>query len=257
MMIFFSRKTWIGAAFLALTPTGMNAQSEFQTDVEISVVSKYMWRGSNLGGLSIQPNANIAWQGLFLNIDGNKSLDGGGHDELDVTLGYKAPFGVNIGVTDYWINDGRNEGQYFFYEEGLTPHQFEGNIGYECKYFSLQGYCMFWGDDYKINGDRAYSTYVELSVPFRLAGLNWLASAAMTPMESAGKQTTLYEDGKNIGWRRDYFYADGPACVSAAVRVGKELSYKQLSIPVFVEMHTNPYLRTATFLGGVTLKLKK
>ena len=50
---------------------------------------------------------------------------------------------------------------------------------------------MFWGNDHKINGDRAYSTYVELSVPFRAGGLDWDVRAGITPMESAGYTTTI------------------------------------------------------------------
>lgn len=77
----------------------------------------------------------------------------------------------------------------------------------------------------------------------------------MTPMESAGAYTTLYDEkGQEEGWERNYFYADGPACVSAVLRAQKELRYKSIEIPVFVELNTNPYMKTAAFLGGFTIK---
>ena len=133
----------------------------------------------------------------------------------------------------------------------------EANLGYTCDYFSLQAYTMFWGNDYKINGDRAYSTYVELSVPFRLGGLDWDARVGITPMESAGYTTTRTAQtilGDNLIIEDPhYFYGEGFTCNMASIRATKNLQYKNLRLPVFAEIHTNPYLQKANFLVGISV----
>lgn len=241
-------------AIIALMPLCAMAQDKAEADFEITMLSKYIWRGQQKGGVSIQPGATLSWKGAFVNVEGSKGFDNK-EEELDINIGYQFPFGLNIGVSDYWNYEDRNLGQYFLYRDKETSHQLEGNIGYSCRYFDLQAYCMFWGNDYKTDGKRAYSTYIELAVPFRLGGLDWTATAGMTPMESAGNYTTLYdESGKDIGWERNFFYADGPACVAAVLRAEKVLQYKKVEIPLFVELNTNPYMKTAALVAGVTIR---
>ena len=56
------------------------------------------------------------------------------------------------------------------------------NIGYDFGFLSLQWYTNFAGNDgLNSNGDRAYSSYFELSAPFRLGGLDWSASLGVVP----------------------------------------------------------------------------
>ena len=228
-------------------------ESEFKAYVQADLVSHYMWRGTDLGGISIQPEAGISWKGLSLSAFGNAGFDKDDPQEFDLTLGYEYK-GFNIGITDYWFTGVDPEDRYFFYKDKETAHQFEANLGYTCDYFSLQAYTIFWGNDYKINGDRAYSTFIELSVPFRAAGLDWDARVGITPMESAGYATARVEEGifgPVTVLDRHYFYAEGFACNMATIRATKNLQFKSLKLPIYAELHTNPYLQKATFLIGV------
>ena len=230
-------------------------ESDFNAFVQASLVSRYMWRGTDLGGISIQPEAGISWKGLSLSAFGNAGFDKNDAQEFDLTLGYEYK-GFNIGVTDYWFTGVDPEDRYFFYKEKETAHQLEANLGYTCKYFSLQAYTMFWGNDFKINGDRAYSTYVELSVPFRAGGLDWDVRAGITPMESAGYTTPLTVHsiyGDMTVAQPHYFYGEGFTCNLASIRATKNLQYKSLHLPIFAEIHTNPYLQKANFLVGISV----
>ena len=230
-------------------------EKDFEAHVQADLVSHYVWRGTDMGGISIQPEAGISWKGLSLGLFGNAGFDKADPEELDISLGFEK-WGFNIGVTDYWASGTDPENRYLFYKDGETPHQFEGNIGYSCKYFSLQAYTMFWGNDYKINGDRAYSTYVELSVPFRAGGLNWDIKAGITPMESAGYQRTKIVEGLfgNLTANENvYFYGEGFTCNMAAIRATKNLQYKGLRLPFFAEINVNPYLQKAHFLVGLSV----
>ena len=229
--------------------------NDFKAYVKADLVSHYMWRGIDMGGISIQPEAGISWKGLSLSAFGNAGFAKEDPQEFDLTLGYVYK-GFNIGITDYWATGTDPQNRYFFYQDKETAHQFEANLGYTCKYGSIQAYTMFWGNDYKINGDRAYSTYVELSVPFRAGGLDWDARVGITPMESAGYTTVLtissiYGDMSVL--EPHYFYGEGFTCNMASIRATKNLQYKNLRLPIFAEIHTNPYLQKANFLVGINV----
>lgn len=252
-------KKIISLALIALTllPNTAKAQEEitekaFQASAGVDLVSRYLWRGSDLADISLQPKLNAEWKGLSLQVGSSIGFNKEDTQDLDLTLSYSR-WGVKIGVTDYWTKDVDPDNRYFHYDSH-GPHQFEANLGYTCKYFSLQAYTMFAGNDFKTNGDRAYSTYVELSVPFRAGGLNWDIRAGITPMESAGYTTTLTVPGifGDVTVKENhYLYGEGFTCNMASVRATKTFSFKNFAIPVFAEFNTNPYLQKAYFIAGI------
>lgn len=247
----------LALAAITLLPAQVSAQDEFTASVSGSLVSRYMWRGTDMAGPSIQPSLTLGWKGLSLDVSGNIPFDKEDVRDIDVTLGYSL-YGFNIGVIDYWTADVDPKNRYFYYGgEAECPHQLEANLGYTCKYGSLQAYTMVYGNDYKIDGDRAYSTYIELSVPFRLGGLDWDVRAGVTPFESAGStydETVITESGKTkTVTRGDWMYGESFTCNMASIRATKNLEFKHFNVPVFVELHTNPYLQRANLVFGVTI----
>ena len=247
----------LALAAITFLPAQVSAQEEFTASVSGSLVSRYMWRGIDMAGPSIQPSLTLGWKGLSLDVSGNIPFDKEDVRDIDVTLGYSL-YGFNIGVIDYWTADVDPKNRYFYYGgEAECPHQLEANLGYTCKYGSLQAYTMVYGNDYKIDGDRAYSTYIELSVPFRLGGLDWDVRAGVTPFESAGStydETVITESGKTkTVTRGDWMYGESFTCNMASIRATKNLEFKHFNVPVFVELHTNPYLQRANLVFGVTI----
>lgn len=247
----------LALAAITLLPAQVSAQDEFTASVSGSLVSRYMWRGIDMAGPSIQPSLTLGWKGLSLDVSGNIPFDKEDVRDIDVTLGYSL-YGFNIGVIDYWTADVDPKNRYFYYGgEAECPHQLEANLGYTCKYGSLQAYTMVYGNDFKIDGDRAYSTYIELSVPFRLGGLDWDVRAGVTPFESAGStydETVITESGKTkTVTRGDWMYGESFTCNMASIRATKNLEFKHFNVPVFVELHTNPYLQRANLVFGVTI----
>lgn len=279
-------KSWAVAALITLLPVAASAQlvsfqpgtgrveakkvkkaqktteqttsNAVETTVGADIVSHYIWRGQDLAGFSIQPSASVGWKGLSLTAAGSASLDRDDYQEIDLTLGYKLGH-FNIGVSDYWCTGIDTENRYMYYDVNYGAHKFEGNLGFTCKYFSLQGYCIFWGNDFKLDGSRAYSTYIELGVPFKFGSLDWLVTAGMTPMESAGQweeQTRMTELGEHEVNVRVWDYAEGPACCHAAIRCTKELNLGSMRMPVFAEMNMNPYLSKANLIFGVSINVR-
>lgn len=250
-------KKILSLAFLAITllPSTISAQDDiFGAYVEADLVSRYMWRGQDKGSISIQPEVGISlWDFSFL-AKGNVGFDKDDEQEINLTLGYEK-FGFNIGVTDYWQTGLDPENRYFYFKGENTAHRLEGNLGYTAEYFSLQAYTIFWGNDYKLNGDRAYSTYVELAVPFHIGDIDIEGKVGITPMESAGKMVlTGTKDALGYDQKEaKYFYGNGFTCNLVSARVTKTFHYKSMQFPIYAELHTNPYLQKANFLVGISV----
>lgn len=215
------------------------AQEKVETTIYSDVVSSYIWRGQDLGDVSVQPTLGIGYKGLSLTAWGSVGLsDPSDTKEFDLTLGY-AIGGLNIGITDYWFNNGLDpENRYFKYDAHGTNHVFEANIGYDFGLVSLQWFTNFAGNDGMNNdGKRAYSSYVELTVPFKLAAVDWTATAGAVPFST------------------DFYGTDGFAVTNLALKAAKDIKVTDtFSIPVFGQVVANPCSQKAYMVIGFTLQ---
>lgn len=87
-----------------LSATGMKAQDESPKasfTAGADVYSNYVWRGSKLGtGPAIQPSVKLTAGGLTMGVWG--SFDAAGYMEADPYISYAFPFGLSLGITDYY-----------------------------------------------------------------------------------------------------------------------------------------------------------
>ena len=215
------------------------AQEKVETTICSDVVSSYIWRGQDLGDVSVQPTLGIGYKGLSLTAWGSVGLsDPSDTKEFDLTLGY-AIGGLNIGITDYWFNSGLDpKNRYFKYDAHGTNHVFEANVGYDFGLASLQWFTNFAGNDGMNNdGKRAYSSYVELTVPFKLAAIDWTATAGAVPFST------------------DFYGTDGFAVTNLALKAAKDIKVTDtFSIPVFGQVVANPCSQKAYMVIGFTLQ---
>ena len=222
---------------MVLSSTAL-AQEEIETTISGDVVSSYIWRGQDLGSAAVQPTLGVAYKGLSLTAWGSYGIaDPADTKEFDLTLGYTVG-GLNIGVTDYWFNAGLDPGnRYFKYDAHGTNHVFEANIGYDFGFASLQWYTNFSGNDgVNKDGDRAYSSYAEATVPFRLASVDWTATAGVVPFAT------------------DFYGTTGFAVTNLSLRADKEIKVTDsFSIPVFGQVTANPCAQKAYLVLGITL----
>ena len=218
--------------------TGMSAtaQDEVETTVAADVVSTYVWRGMECGSAAIQPTLGIGYKGLSLSAWGSYGLvDTNDAKEFDLTLAYSTG-GFNIGITDYWFNT--PEERYFLYDANKTSHIFEANIGYDFGPAAIQWFTNFAGNDgYNKDGKRAYSSYVELSAPFKLASVDWSATVGAVP------------------YATDFYGVDGFAVTNVSLKATKDIKVTDsFSIPVFAQVAANPSTEKAYLVFGFTLQ---
>lgn len=226
-------KTGIAVAAIVTTlPFTAIAQDKVEVSVGADVVSGYVWRGQDLGGVSIQPSLSLDYKGFSLSAWGSVGLESSDSKEIDLTLGYSTG-AFSISVTDYWNNAGP---RYFHYGARNTSHVFEAQVGYDFGPLAVNWYTNFSGaDGVKEDGKRAYSSYLSLTAPFTLGGLDWTAEVGATP------------------WATDYYEANGFAVVDISLGVSKEIKItNSFSLPLFAKATVNPRTEGAYFVVGLS-----
>ena len=232
---------WIVSVMLLASCHAVFAQDEkvIETSVSADIVNQYIWRGQDLGHVSIQPTLGIAGKGLSLTAWGSVGLsDPNDTKEFDLTLGYTVG-GFNVGVTDYWLNAGQDpQNRYFKYDSHSTNHLLEANVGYDFGLGSIQWYTNFAGNDgVNNNGDRAYSSYFEVNVPFSLWDVDWTATAGAVPFAT------------------DFYGTNGFAVTNLSLKAVKDIKITEsFAVPIFANVVANPRTQHAYLVFGLTLQ---
>ena len=218
---------------------GEYRSSEIESTISSDVVSSYIWRGQDLGSTAVQPTLGVGYKGFSLSAWGSYGLaTPADTKEFDLTAAYTIG-GLNIGVTDYWFNAGLDpQNRYFKYDNKSTNHVFEANIGFDFGVVSVQWYTNFAGNDgVNKDGKRAYSSYAEVVVPFKLVSFDWTATAGAVPFAT------------------DFYGTTGFAVTNLALKVTKEIKVTDtFSIPVFGQIVGNPCSQKAYLVFGFTLQ---
>ena len=198
-------KKWVLLLMTAIAlPVSSMAQDKVEFGVGADVVSKYIWRGTDLGGPSVQPSLSVAYKGLSLTAWGSIGFDSEDDKEVDLTLAYETG-NFSLSVTDYW------------YPEYSGAHTFEAQIGYDFGLLATNWYTNFAGDD------EEYASYISLIAPFSLIGLDWEAEVGATP------------------WGTDYYGTDKFSVCDLSLGASKEFNIgKSFSTTLFAKATYNP-----------------
>jgi len=230
-------RKWALLSVMAITlPVATFAQDKVETSVGADIVSGYVWRGQDFGGVSIQPSLSVAYKGLSLTAWGSVGFDSNDGKELDLILAYETG-NFNISLTDFWVAVPGEDTKYFQYGAHSTSHVFEAQIGYDFGPFALSWATNIAGaDGVNKDGDRAYSSYISAIVPFSLGGLEWEAEVGATP------------------WATDYYAdADGFAVCDISLGASKDIKVTEsFSIPAFAKLTFNPAADKTYFTFGLS-----
>jgi Bacterial protein of unknown function (Gcw_chp). len=227
-------KKIIFTLMIVLTISTIKAQ-----DVDFSLgadlFSSYVWRGAYQTSAAVQPAMGLSVSGFSLSAWGSIPVMGDAK-EVDFTVAYEIA-GLSLAVTDYWWA-GEGAYKYFMYESKRTAHLFEGTLGYTLPIekfpLGISWNTMFAGGDYLADGDRAYSTYITASYPFKIKAVDLGLSMGLTPWKS--------------------IYADDFSVIHIGLKASKELKVTDhFSIHVSGEIITNPRSEDIFFVFGISL----
>ncbi|MDR2085649.1 MAG: hypothetical protein LBP72_00570 [Dysgonamonadaceae bacterium] len=242
---------------------GASKAQEFSVGAD--VVSSYVWRGVYQGGgASIQPSIGFSIGGFSLGAWGSSNLTGG-NKEVDFTAGYEFS-GVSLSVTDYWWA-GENAYNYFkLYGQDETAHVLEATIGYTLPVenfpLSLNWSTVLGGaDGVNKDGKDAYSSYLELSYPFKVKDIELSATVGIVPWGTTlyGFSDTIDTDGdgiedEEIGTGLANYRPDASfSVVNINLKASKEIKITDsFSLPVFGQVIANPRSEDIFFVLGVS-----
>ena len=87
------------------------------------------------------------------------------------------------------------------------------------------------------DGKRAYSSYLELSAPFKLASADWSATIGAVP------------------YATDFYGVNGFAVTNISVKATKDIKITdKFSLPVFGQIAANPASQKTYFVFGFTIQ---
>jgi uncharacterized protein (TIGR02001 family) len=234
---------------LMMMPAPTQAQS---VDTGADFVSRYVWRGTPLGGddvMHVQPSLSYSNSGFTVGSWGSFPTAGSNANELDLYVSYAFDLGgsgsLSIGVTDFFFPSAAGEqGDFFNYSQAdpssgeLGAHVIEPNVSYTGpESFPIS---LFAGI-YAINGYQDESPiWLEASYPFSVQGVDMSFAVGGTPSD---KETE---------------YTDTPGSESALTKVSITASKSieitdDFSLPISGSYQVNPYAENSYFVFGISL----
>ena len=217
LKLFIMKAKMMSLAFVAsiMLSSLITVPATAQVSVSTDVVSSYVWRGA-LGGQGVNIQPTLSYTNNNFEIGAWGSVDWFGYKEADLYASYSIG-GLSLAVTDYFWTAGA---KYFSYKNDVTPHFFEGSIGYTISDdfpLSIAVNTMLYGADKDSAGDQAFSTYIEVGYSWDILSL----AVGMTPA--------------------DGLYGTGPNVVNIALTASQEIAITDsFSLPISASLIANP-----------------
>jgi hypothetical protein len=175
-------RAFVALIFLSLATVNVFSQDESPLQLGADFMSRYIWRGVNLGGSSpsIQPwisynfSTNNSSHAFTVGAWGAYTFSQTSNQEVDLYLAYTFKDVISLTVTDYFFPGYYSTGErsrYFNYDNDSTCHVFEGIISFngteKIPFTFLFGMNFYGNDARRTNSDdssgRIFMTkYVEL-----------------------------------------------------------------------------------------------
>ncbi len=240
----------VGALPCQAENTSEDKEYGLSFEVGADIVSSYIWRGQNLGGLSLQPSITLGWQGVYLSGWWNVGADNwrfqNFNPEMDLTVGFDR-WGAQVDLTHYYYFGGESflAGNCdMTIEDNAARSTMELHAGFhlgdivENVPLYIDWYTtVLGGDGYLTDPNdantlkRAYSTYIQIGYDFELPfGTIIAARVGLTPWR--GAYSRYEEVWKNAGT---------VALTNLNLRVEHAFELGDFTLSVFAEGMLNCY----------------
>jgi hypothetical protein len=217
-----------------------NEPSESNLTFGADIVSRYIWRGINLGGPSphVQPYIEYAAgnSGLAIGFWGSYGLGAGSAlTEADLYISYTPVDYLTFTVTDYFFPSDIpfSRDRYFNYKEGETSHTIEGMVSFNgTESFPISvlfAMNLYGADGTDPDGENYFAKYLELgySTTYRDTGIDVFAGMALdNPDTAQGAE----------GW-----YGESAGLINLGITLSKNIRFSEaISVPAFSSLVLNP-----------------
>lgn len=221
-------------ALLLLTLPSWSLERFWQA--EIMVKSRHDWRGEVMGtSMAIEPSVTATAGRFSFNVWAALTPDNS-YTEVDLIPSYQFNY-FTFTILDYYNPVQGEKNQYLNFKEGANRHSVEAtidNYAVEKQKLKYLLATFFLGDKNPDTGKPYYSTYVELSYPFTILGIDAEPFVGITPFRG--------------------YYAEKLNVVNTGISFGKELDFKwPFTIPLSLSLVSNPSTKNSfvTFAAGI------
>jgi len=242
---------------------GLNqARSQSVLSFGADLMSRYIWRGLDVGGPSPSIQPSLAYNftskngvhSLSVGAWGAYTFSGTANEEVDLFVSYTLFDMVSLTVTDYFF-PGLNTGEknnYFVYSPDSTGHVFEGMISFNGTKkipVTLLFAMNFYGNDARemqndsVQGKIVMSKYIELGFihDFNLFHFKAFVGAALDKPDTRFDPTGYYMNKK-------------AGIINIGIKASKDIPItEKYSLPVQCQLIANPMLQKIFLVFGITI----
>ncbi|HET6559676.1 MAG TPA: hypothetical protein VFG54_20290, partial [Prolixibacteraceae bacterium] len=170
-------------AFALLLTTLSSISQERWWEAELMFLSRHAWRGEMLGTApSIEPSVTARAGNFSFNVWAAFTTDNS-YSEIDLIPSYQFKW-FALTLLDYYNPVAGEKNQYLNFDKEFNRHSVEATIdNYDVEKQRLKylAATFFLGDKDEDTGKPYYSTYVEVSYPFTVLGLDAEPFVGATP----------------------------------------------------------------------------
>jgi hypothetical protein len=247
---------------LATVTVSVFPQDESPVKLGADFMSRYIWRGLNLGGSSpsIQPwityslSAEDSPHALTIGAWGAYTFSQTSNQEVDLYLTYSFKDVISLSVTDYFfpgLFSGGERSRYFNYDRDSTCHVFEGIFSFngteKIPFTFLFGMNFYGNDARRINSDdspgRIFMTkYVELGYNRSIGDvdLNVFAGAALDKPDTDRGESGFYGNSS-------------PGIINLGIKAARSIQItEKYAVPIQASIITNPESENIYMVFGIS-----
>lgn len=223
-------------------------ENKSQIKVTTSFMSRYVWRGLQLGGAypSIQPTLELNKGKFAIGIWGAFSTNGLQSQEVDIYASFTfAKKMFTFTLTDYFFPSDTASYNYFVYDKNATSHLFETSLKFngtdKIPFTLLLAANVYGADTKKLNGENTISTYVELGYSTKIndVAINAFIGSALN---APGDNLTGFYGNTKTG------------IINIGVTALRDIKITdKFSLPITSSFIVNPYAKKVFFVFGFTL----
>jgi len=240
---------------LLLLPVNLMAQDEETSNFSYGadLVSRYVWRGLNLGGSSphVQPYVEYSFgeTGLAAGFWGSHATGNSSTGaEADFYISYSPIDMISIGVTDYFFPSDQafaRTDRYFNYDEETTGHTIEGMVSFNgtedipvSLVFAMN---VYGADGVDKDGNNYLAKYLELGYT------GTIAETEISPFVGMALDDPAEEDGA-VGW-----YGDSFGVINVGMTVSRAIKISDVyELPISSSVIFNPEAENIYLVFGVS-----
>lgn len=217
--------------------------------IEMDMVSSYIWRGVYEAGPSLQPGLTLGIGNFTIAAWGSVDFTSSSYKEADLMLSYRLK-NITFHLKDLYDEGSASDrnpqiSRNYFHFGADSPHRIEAGIEWQVSRkvpITLSWYTILFGArDVDTLGRRCYSSYVEVAYPFTVKTIDLKTGVGAAPWKTAG------EGG-----------AKGFAVKNVFINAGKLWAVKSMGsfrIELFTHLSWCPLKEDVNCVGGISLRM--